>query len=191
MRLSVLFSLLFSVQIILAQNKLVNSENVLQWQDGYSLRVEDFQKPRKANDSYSHTAYKIEFYPSEVLVDANDYIQGYEDLTVVAEFHKDKSHFDPDYEAEYLPFEQLTFDIAELYARKIRKRFEELKEKKERRFSMYNYEYGLLWKACLEYQSEFSKATNHGWESKNEISEWRNKINQELKELQEYTIKPL
>lgn len=191
MRLAVLFLLLFSVQIIVAQDKLVNSENVLQWQEGYGLRVEDFQKPRQANDSYSHTAYKIEFYPSEVLVDANDYIQGYENLTVVAEFHMDKSHFNPEYEADLLPFEQLTFDITELYARKIRKRFEELKAKEEKRFSMYNYEYNLLWKACLEYQSEFSKASNNGWESEDKIAEWRNKIDQELKNLQEYAIKPL
>lgn len=191
MRLVVLLVLIFSAESIFAQDRLVNSENVLQWQEGYKLRVEDFKKPRKANDSYSHTAYKIEFYPSEVLVDANDYIQGYEDVTVVAEFHMDKSHFNPEYEAEYLPFEQLTFDIAELYARKIRKRFDELKAKKERRFSMYNYEYNLLWKACREYQSEFSKATNNGWKAKDKIAEWRDKIDKDLNELQEYAIKPL
>lgn len=191
MRLAVLLILFFSVQSIFAQDRLVNSENVLQWQERYRLRVEDFKKPRKANDSYSYTAYKIEFYPSEVLVDANDYVKGYENLTVVAEFHMDKSHFNPEYEAEYLPFEQLTFDIAELYARKIRKRFVELKAKQERRFSMYNYEYNLLWKACLNYQSEFSKASNNGWKSEDKVAEWRDKINTELNELKEYALKPL
>lgn len=188
------FPLLFYLIVsnfIQAQDKFVNSENVIQWQEGYLLQVDDFQKIRKENDSYSHTAYKIEFYPSEVLVDANDYIQGYENLTVVAEFHMNKSHFHPDYEADLLGYEQITFDIAELYARKIRKRFQELKEKKERRFSLYNYEYNILWKECLEYQSDFNKATNNGWESEDAVAKWRLKVNNELNSLQEYIIKPL
>ena len=191
MRTAVLLIFLIVSNLIHAQDKSVNSENVIQWQEGYTLQIEDFQKVRKENDSYSHTAYKIEFYPSEVLVDANDYVQGYENLTVVAEFHMNQSHFNPEYETEYLPFEQLTFDIAELYARKIRQRFKELKDKKERRFSIYNYEYNLLWKACLQYQSDFNEATNNGWKSEDEVKKWRTKVNADLKSLQDYIIKPL
>jgi hypothetical protein len=191
MRLVVLLVLIFFTETCLSQDKTVNSENVLQWQEDYKLRVEDFQKTRDDNDSYSFTAYKIEFYPSEVIVDRNDYIQGYKDLTVVAEFHMNQSHFHPDYESDLLEYEQLTFDIAELYARKIRQKFDELKVSKEKRFSAYQYEYNVLLKACKEFQSKFRKASNNGWESKAEIDKWRNKINDELKNLQQYSIKLL
>lgn len=191
MRLVVLLFLIFFTETCLSQDKTVNSENVLQWQEDYKLRIEDFQKNRDASDSYSFTAYKIEFYPSEVIVDRNDYIQGYKDLTVVAEFHMNQSHFHPDYESDLLEYEQLTFDIAELYARKIRQKFDELKVAKERRFSAYQYEYNVLMRACKEFQSEFRKASNNGWESKAEIDKCRNKINDELKKLQQYSLKPL
>ncbi len=191
MQRSLLFVFCLISSLINAQDKAINSENVIQWQEAYKLRLEDFQKARTSGDSYSYTAYKIEFYPSEVIVDRNDYIQGYEDLTVVAEFHIDKSHFHPDYESDLLKFEQLTFDIAELFARKIRKRFEEMKTEKERRFSAYQYEYTVLLKACKEYQSKFRKATNSGWESQKEMDAWEIKIHNELNELQDFSIKPL
>lgn len=191
MRLALFLAFIFTLNLAYSQDKSVNSENVIQWQEAYRLQVVDFHKERSANDSYSHSAYKIEFYPSEVLTDRNDYIQGYQDLTVVAEFHMDKSHFDPDYEAELLDYEQITFDIAELYARKIRKRFEELKSSKEKRFSIYNYEYRLLWKACLQYKLDFSKATNNGWESDKALNTWRKQVTNELQALEAYIIKPL
>lgn len=191
MRLVFLLVLIFSTQACFSQDNTVNGENVLQWQEDYKLRVEDFQKARDDSDSYSFTAYKIEFYPSEVIVDRNDYIQGYKDLTVVAEFHMNQSHFHPDYESDLLEYEQLTFDIAELYARKIRQKFDELKISKEKRFSAYQYEYNFLLRACKEYQSEFRKATNSGWESKAALDKWRVKIYEELKKLQQYSIKPL
>lgn len=191
MRKALLIAFYLVFGVINAQDKTISSENVIQWQEAYKLRLEDFQKARTSGDSYSYSAYKIEFYPSEVIVDRNDYIQGYKDLTVVAEFHMNESHFHPDYEADLLKFEQLTFDIAELFARKIRKKFEEMKTEKERRFSAYQYEYNVLLKACKKYQSEFRKATNSGWESQKEINTWESKIHNELNALQKFSIKPL
>ncbi|PNQ74826.1 hypothetical protein C1T31_01420 [Hanstruepera neustonica] len=188
-KLLFVFCLIFN--LVRSQDKSVTSENIIQWQEGCKLDISDFQKERDINDSYTFTAYKIEFYPLEVVVDRNDYIQGYKDLTVVAEFHMNESHFHPDYEADLLKFEQLTFDIAELFARKIRKKFEEMKTEKERRFSAYQYEYNVLLKACRAYQSEFRKATNSGWESQKEINTWEAKIHNELNALQKYSIKPL
>ncbi|WP_418508786.1 hypothetical protein [Corallibacter sp.] len=188
-----LFLICFLVIIhsVSAQDRNVNSENVIQWQEAYRIEVSDFKKKRLPNDSYAFTAYKIEFYPSEVIVDMNDYIQGYESLTVVAEFHMDKSHFEAGYEKDLLKHEQITFDIAELFARKIRKRFEELKQKEEKRFAMYNNEYRQLWKACLEYQQEFNNDTNSGWGSPKKVEEWQSRINQELMDLKKYAIKPI
>lgn len=191
MHKTILIGFLLAFCNAFSQDKAVNSQYVIQWQEGYKLHVSDFEKKRDSNDSYAFTAYKIEFYPSEVIVDLNDYIQGYEKLTVVAEFHTYKSYLHPEYADVFLEHEQLTFDIAELFARNIRKRFEELKLKKERRFSAYNYEYNVLWNACKQYQLEFNKDTNNGWDSNEKIVQWRKKIDQELKLLQPYAIKPL
>lgn len=191
MRLASFLAFIFAFNLGYCQDRNVNSENVIQWQEAYKLQVADFQKVRSENDSYSFSAFKIEFYPSEVLTDRNDYIQGYKDVTVVAEFHMDKSHFHPDYETELLEREQIIFDIAEVYARKIRKRFEELKSSKEKRFSIYNYEYRLLWNACLDYKSDFNTATNSGWESDEAMAIWRKQVTDELETLKDYQIKPL
>ena len=188
---SLIISFCFVFGFIGAQEKPINNSNIIQWQKDYRLKVEDFQKEFNSKMSHSHAAYKIEFYPSSVVVDVHDYIQGYENLTVVAEFHKNESHFNPEYEKDLLEYERLTFDIAELFARKIRKRFKKLKAQKEKRFSAYNYEYGVLWKACKQYQLDFNRATNSGWDSPKAMTEWEVKILHELRTLQFYAIKSL
>jgi hypothetical protein len=56
----------------------------------------------------------------------------------------------------------LHFDIAEVYARKIREKFSSLKAQNEARFSVYQKEYNILWTECRDYQKLYDEQTDHG-----------------------------
>ncbi len=113
-----------------------------------------------------------------------DNIQNYENLTVVAKFYKDKSWVTSRTDG-LLAHEQLHFDIAELYARKIRKKFSELKSVNEQRFAVYASAYELLWQECREYQKMYDSQTKNGILTE-ENNIWINKVLNEIMELNEF-----
>ncbi len=183
-----LFICFFIVGSISSQSVKQNiNDTIISWKSDYLLTWNDFQgEPGEFEFARVQTSYKIEIVPSNVLVDEEDNIQEYEKLTVEAQFFRKKSYTAlSDYSASLLRHEQLHFDIAELFARKIRARFTELKAAKEAKFSLYWENYSTLWKECRKLQKEYDSTTNHGRELFVN-KKWETTIKQELELLAEY-----
>lgn len=163
-----------------AQDK--DAATYVSWDDDYQLEWADFQGNTEGNFILAaSTSYKIDLLPESVMVDENDQIQGYEHLTVVANFYKNSSWHTTNSQ-HILKHERLHFDIAELFARKIRKRFSELKKGKQASFSVYQDAFNLFWKECRKMQKRYDLETNHG--GKIEINEiWQARILKELESL--------
>ncbi len=182
-----LILLCFSFSSLSGQTVYTKPSNaIISWSSKKELTWNDFQGKIDPNIvANALTSYKIEIIPQNVQVDEQDRIQGYERLTVVTHFYKKQSWTTTFHDPIVLKHEQLHFDIAELYARKIRLRFSKLKSKKEARFSEYWNAYNQLWKACRMYQKQFDHETNHGRELQLNII-WEERIKQGLEMLSEF-----
>jgi hypothetical protein len=177
---------LFFTSVVFSQNAYLESPiNTVIWNENYKLEWKDFKGVLDPNIfANALTTYKIEIIPENVLVDAEDNIQDYKNLTVVAKFIKDKS-WSISKSDNLLAHEQLHFDIVELFSRKIRKKFNELKSENEQRFSIYASAYELLWQECRKYQKKYDSETESGiLIDENNI--WINKIKQEISDLDKY-----
>ena len=156
-------------------NKESKNDTIIAWSASKAIEWGDFQgKLNPDIFAYALTSYKIDIIPDNVMVDSNDNIRNYQDLTVIANFYKKQSWSISD-DQGLLDHERLHFDIAELFARKIRKRFSELKAIEEKRFTVYWNEYSTLWKACRAFQKQYDLETNHG-AKKNENDQWILKV---------------
>lgn len=180
--------LLFSSVINVAfsqEKKPIENDSIISWNASKKLEWKDFNGKLNPNIfAYAVTSYKIEIIPQNVIVDANDQMPGYKDLDVLANFYKKQSWTISD-DIELLNHEQLHFDIAELFARKIRKRFLELKTSKEKNFNKYQHAYNILWKECRLLQKQYDIETNHG-ANKTENTSWENKVNTQLLNLKDF-----
>jgi hypothetical protein len=139
-----------------------NAQSVIPWSKETKLKWSDFKAtPNTEIIGYAQTSYKIEIQPSDVSVDHQNNIQNYESLNVVANFYTNHSWvFKKD---DYLlKHEQLHFDIAGLYAKKIRLEFEKLKKNKIANFDSYLNAYKKLWSECRTIQKKYDKETKHG-----------------------------
>lgn len=186
MKYFTLYLFFIFIGIISAQENYEHlGDSVISWKSSVHLSWNDFQGETESLDyAEAMTGYKINILPKNVIVDEQDRIQGYETLTVEARFYK-KHSWTSTKSLTLLKHEQLHFDIAELYARKIRQNFEVLKLKKEARFSTYWENYSNLWKACRQFQKLYDIDTHHG--AKIETNRvWGQRIERELEELKEY-----
>ncbi|WP_034061964.1 DUF922 domain-containing protein [Lacinutrix jangbogonensis] len=182
MKYSILIFFIAFQNVVISQE-----ESTISWKPTLKLSWLDFQG-EVSPDVYgkANTSYKIEIVPADVLVDEQDNIQDYEKLTVDARFYKKQSWTTVLVsDTIVLNHEQLHFDIAELFARKVRKRFRELQKEKEARFSVYSKEYGVLWRACRKYQKQFDFETDHG-RALDLNKTWSNKIKEALIVLEAY-----
>lgn len=171
--------LVLSSNLFSQENKTSKIDDIITWSKADKLEWQDYTGAMNPDIfAYAITSYKIDIIPENVKVDAHDHILNYQDLTVRANFYKNHS-WTISSDAELLNHEQLHFDIAELYARKIRVRFTELKAAKEKRFSTYWDAYNTLWLACRQLQKQYDLETNHG-AKKAENDAWHVKISAEL-----------
>lgn len=83
--------------------------------------------------------------------------------------------------------EQLHFDIAEVYVRKLRMGYTELIGKNIYESSAYSNLSDKMFEKCSEVQSEFDKEVSF---SKITQQEWRKRIDKELEELKKYEYLP-
>ena len=79
--------------------------------------------------------------------------------------------------------EQIHFDIAEVYTRKLRKGYKDLIEENIYENSAYSNLSDEILEKCAELQSEFDKELSF---SKTTQEEWRKRIDEELEELKDY-----
>ena len=182
-----LLSIICSIVFIfsgLGQDDSVN-ESIITWNANYKLKWSDFEgevDPDKFGSAM--TSHKIEILPQNVLVDEFDNIQGYENMTAKAQFFKNKSWTVTNSDL-ILNHEQVHFNIAELFARKIRKHFDKLKSNGDAAFSKYQNAYNLLWKECRKMQIRYDKETNHG-QNQEFNSIWEKEIVRQLNELNDF-----
>lgn len=165
--------------VFLCLSKPATAQSIVEWSKDRKLTWSDFKAaPNTDIVAYALTSYKIEILPSDVMVDLEDNIQNYESLTVVANLYTEHSWVYE--ESDYLLLhEQLHFDIAALYAFKIREEFEKLKAQKNANYNAYMRVYQTLWKACLETQKTYDKETNHG-QNVAINNNWIAKINEQI-----------
>ena len=140
----------------------LNAQSTITWTKDVPLKWSDFKAiPNTEILAYAQTSYKIEIIPSDVSVDQNNTIQNYKSLNVVANFYTNHSWvFKEDH--DLLNHEQLHFDIAGLYAHKMRLEFNKLKENDIANFDAYMSVYNNLWAECRAIQKKYDNETNHG-----------------------------
>jgi predicted secreted Zn-dependent protease len=168
----------FSLAAVLAIAQIPgNQKDLLEWNEFYKLGWEDFQgKPGEGSAGDAGTAVRIKASPYRV----NKKIK----YDVYAYFNRAKSWSNERSDA-LLSHEQIHFDIAEVYARKIRKKISELEKRNVNDIKVYNAEITKLLEESNEVDQLYDIETLHGvLTRKQEI--WKKNIEEELKSLERY-----
>lgn len=147
------------------------------WNEYYNLSWENF-KGHPANGSFGNagTAVKIQAKPYKSGKNIH--------YKVYALFDKNKS-WATDTSPELLSHEQLHFDIAELYARKIRKKVAELSARNEKDLKKYNGAIQKILEESNQADRQYDIETLHG-AIKDKQEKWHAKIKHDLKLLEAY-----
>jgi len=172
------FLLSFSQRSPLAPNIRKLKNDTVIWKPDSLLRPEDFKARPKSNGPLGLSYVGFLYYTNEA--------SGELILNVEAIFVKSKSYIVKN--TEYvLKHEQIHFDIAELHARRLRKRIDEVDFKKIK--SVQNEINKLHDKTVKEYgkeQEEYDKDTEHGLNAAKQ-KVWNEKIQAAIKELDKYS----
>ncbi len=177
--LSILLSILFFFQLQAQESTNHINDSIINWSTNQSLSWDDFNGELEPTFyAAAMTTTSIDILPKDVMVDENDKIQGSEKLTCVARFHRNHSWTNSNNQ-DMLDHEQLHFDIAEIFARKLRKKFDELKSVKEARFTVYLEASQSNLKKCRRFQMQYDKLTNHGRDLETN-KKWQQMIRSEL-----------
>lgn len=149
----------------------------LSWNEFYKLQWDDFQgDPDKNSLGDAATAVSIKARPFLVKKEI--------DYDVVAIFNREKS-WARDKSSSLLAHEQLHFDIAELYARKIRKKIDELKDRGVNDIKVFNTAIHALLQESNEVDMNYDVETLHGALSKKQ-EYWTKHVKEELAKLGQY-----
>jgi phage tail-like protein len=150
----------------------------ISWDPNKPLKPEDFNgTPPKNSDNDAESSVYFKFYWDK---DKKAWI-------VVAVFDKDSSWMKDDAtkkDSAVLHHEQRHFDIAELYARKLRKRIKELSEKDRTQENIDKIAKELADEMEKE-QNKYDEDTNHGTDADKQ-KEWDQKIDKEMQEYKDY-----
>ena len=159
-----------------AQERAADIE-LLVWNEFYKLQWEDFQgEPDKTSLGDAGAAVQISAKPFLVKNKVHYDIRAY--------FNRRKSWF-RDTSPSLLAHEQLHFDIAELYARKIRKRVRQLQDQGLRDIKVYNSEIQKLLRESNSLDEQYDLETLHGALSKKQAA-WSERVKQELAALKAF-----
>jgi predicted secreted Zn-dependent protease len=153
------------------------SQNLIEWNEFYTLSWEDFEGVR--------TGGSIGDAGTAVSIKAKPYmVKNKVKYNVYAYFNREKS-WATDKSEELLKHEQLHFDIAELYARKIRKRISELSASGVNDVKIYNEEIQELLDESNSADIQYDLETLHGALVKRQAT-WEKNVKQELEALAKY-----
>jgi hypothetical protein len=175
-------SLLISFKNCYSQNqKYFENDTIIIWNENSKLKWTDFKGSEVLKNHLldrAGTSYGLYIYPRKFL--SNEYLK----LNVIALFYK-QSSWSIEYSSELLKHEQLHFDIAEIYARKLRRCFALMKKSGIKDAFEYINLFTEFEDKCKNYQDLYDLETDHG---KNTIKqlEWENKIIYDLNSLKEY-----
>ena len=169
--------LVFSVVVLTAGAQPVGEDNLLEWNPFYTLDWHDFEAtPATQSRGDAATAIQITARPFIVRNDVQ--------YDVTAFFNRSRSWVrDPS--PSLLAHERLHFDIAELYARKIRKTIREMSRRGVNEVSTYNEAINQLLEESNRVDRQYDTETLHGALSKKQAS-WAHRISAELERLESY-----
>ena len=173
---SIILLLLFPLTI-LSQDNVDAALRELTWNEYYQLQWDDFQgEPDPRSQGDAATSVQIKAKPFLVRKKIH--------YDVTAIFNRAKSWY-RDRSASLLAHEQLHFDIAELYARKIRRRIEQMSDQGINNIKTYNAAIHELLLESNEVDQRYDIETLHGSMSRKQDA-WSQKVKEELASLKEY-----
>lgn len=181
MKYTILF--LFVVMVIIPETKAqklpeIENDTIIVWTPKRKLRWSDFQRSSHEGTKGAQSDIGLSIISKQI----NNQVS----YIVFPYFYKKRSSTNTS-DLYVLAHEQLHFDIAELYARKIRMRLKQLdKEPFIRR--RYNREIDQLYEAYLKEQEFYDQRTGHSLLPENQHI-WERRIEAELKDLWFYRSK--
>jgi len=164
-----------------SQNDFIVNDTIISWSENKKLKWGDFKGIKDSinfTENGAVTDYSISLLPRNIKVDE------YEKINAIALFFKETSWTITE-SLGLLKHEQIHFDIAEIYAREIRKCFSEKKENGESDIYSYIQIAKDLGNQCTVYQQLYDEETAHGTIGLKQL-EWEKKIAKELKALDAY-----
>jgi hypothetical protein len=157
-----------------------STPQVIEWNEYYDLSWRDF-KGKRPGDAAGDAGTVVQIKAKPFLVKDNV------DYDVYALFVKDKSWAEA-YTAPLLAHEKLHFDIAELYARKIRKKIAELRDENVTKVDAFNLAIQELLQESNEVDMQYDIETLHGAMQEKQ-KEWADKVKAELNGLRKFKKK--
>lgn len=154
-------------------------DNLLVWNEKYKLKKEDFKGVKEKSKLYT-TGAKSFINIEYIHVKEKNVNFHY----VICVFFKDKSYLVKTI-SNTLDHEQIHFDIGELFARKIRKEFSELKKAGIQDIQKYNKLFRELHSKFKIYNNIFDAETSFSADYVRH-NEWRIRITKELLVLKDY-----
>ena len=179
-----IFLTILTLISVFAFTNINNSTNtntqVINWCEGHDLKWKDFKGRVPVTSSHAaQTAYEVGF---DVNMSA-----GKLNFIVTCNFLPNKSWVRKKDANDYiLRHEQLHFDIAEIYARKIRKELNEADITVQNLQAKVDKIYNKNWSALTKMQRDYDQETKHSI-NKKEQAEWDAKITDLLKENLDYS----
>jgi hypothetical protein len=172
------FLLLLTLSGLRAQPAEMSADiELLLWNEFYKLQWDDFQgEPDPGSLGDAGTAVRIKAAPFLVKKEIKYDIEAF--------FNRKKSWV-RDKSRSLLAHEQLHFDIAELYARKIRKKVRELQDRGVDNIKTYNAAIHELLLESNNVDAQYDLETLHGALSKKQAA-WAQKIKEQLAQLKRY-----
>jgi hypothetical protein len=156
-------------------------DSLVEWLSKRPLKESDFKSGNFDNDYEALTSVRIR-YRYET---SNGKLNSVE---IKAFFLPYKSWFKPKLNSTLLNHEQIHFDIAELFARKMRAYVSAIDSKKNDVTCIVHALDSIIVKSH-EFDDEYDRSTSHGTNAKIQ-REWNEKIAKELAELKEYELLP-
>jgi len=174
--LSQLFAFILSSFLFLG----CSSYNLILWEKDFNLKWRHFKKEPPLKHEFEALTYGT--IDTKVITNNYNYII----MEFNACFIKNSSWTKTKDNNELLRHEKIHFDIIELFARKMRKEFSQLKYVDIADFNkLYDETYYNLWKKHMNFQHLYDKETNHGKEKS--IQEvWEKRIAKLLTDLNKY-----
>jgi hypothetical protein len=160
-----------------AQQNTPGAHNVILWNEYYKLGWHDFQGKR-TEDAIGDAGSVVQIKAKPYLVKNKVWYE------VTALFLRHKSWVSGKSEA-LLAHEQLHFDIAELYARKIRKKIQAMSSQGNNDIKIYNAAIQELLEESDRLDKQYDTETLHGAMVRKQKT-WETKINGELRSLEHF-----
>lgn len=158
-----------------------NFTNMISWSADYRLTWDDFQGPVDP-----HRKFGVES-ATQVMIELNSRSEGnrvYFDVSCY--FERDRSWTASRHSQHLLAHEQLHFDIAELYAREMRKRLSELSGLNHRNLeSRVRHIYREVNREHNAFHDRYDRETNHS-KNREKQEEWEALVKKMLEETRQY-----